>query len=86
MARPLYRFHMYYHMRQVLKRLQVPLPHEADLNASNNAYTNEEFFKICEGYNIPHDPMRYRGEKFYWTYQRGVKWLDDYIGPDSMIH
>ena len=29
--------------------------------------------------------MRYRDEKFYWTYQRGVHWPDDYIGPDSMI-
>ena len=28
--------------------------------------------------------MRYRDEKFYWTYQRGIKWLDDYISPDSM--
>ena len=28
--------------------------------------------------------MRYREEKFYWTYQRGVYWPDDYIGPDSM--
>ena len=28
--------------------------------------------------------MRYRDEKFYWTYQRGICWPDDYIGPDSM--
>ena len=28
--------------------------------------------------------MRYRNEKFYWTYQCGVHWPDDYIGPDSM--
>ena len=28
--------------------------------------------------------MKYRDEKFYWTYQRGVCWLNDYIGPDSM--
>ena len=28
--------------------------------------------------------MRYRDEKFYWTYQRGVHWPDDYICPDSM--
>ena len=28
--------------------------------------------------------MRYRDEKFYWTYQRGVSWPDDYISPDSM--
>ena len=28
--------------------------------------------------------MKYRDEKFYWTYQCGVHWPDDYIGPDSM--
>ena len=28
--------------------------------------------------------MRYRDKKFYWTYQRGISWPDDYIGPDSM--
>ena len=28
--------------------------------------------------------MRYRDEKFYWTYQHGITWLNDYIGPDSM--
>ena len=28
--------------------------------------------------------MKYRYEKFYWTYQRGVHWPDDCIGPDSM--
>ena len=28
--------------------------------------------------------MRYRDEKFYWTYQRGIGWPDDYIDPDSM--
>ena len=28
--------------------------------------------------------MKYRDEKFYWTYQRGVHWPDDYLGPDSM--
>ena len=28
--------------------------------------------------------MRYRDEKFYWSYQHGVGWPDDYLGPDSM--
>ena len=28
--------------------------------------------------------MRYRDEKFYWNYQHGVGWPDDYLGPDSM--
>ena len=30
--------------------------------------------------------MRYRDEKFYWTYQRGISWPDDCIGPESMTH
>ena len=28
--------------------------------------------------------MRYRGETFYWTYQHGIHWPDDYIARDSM--
>ena len=61
-------------MRQVLKRLQVPLPHESSFNASDNPYMSEEFFKICEDYGVPNDPMKYRDEKFYWTYQLSVVW------------
>ena len=45
---------------------------------------NSEFFKICEDYRVPNDPMKYQDEKFYWTYQHGVHWPNDYIGPDSM--
>ena len=81
-----YQFHVYYHMRRVLKRLQVPLPQEASFNAADNPYTKEEFFKICEDYKVPNDPMRYREEKFYWTHQCSIVWPNDYIGPDSMTH
>ena len=28
--------------------------------------------------------MKYRDEKFYWSYQHGIHWPNDYIGPDSM--
>ena len=28
--------------------------------------------------------MKYQDEKFHWTYQRGVGWPNDCIGPDSM--
>ena len=84
MIRSVYRFHIYYHVRRVLKRLQAPLPHETGFNAVDNPYTESEFFKICEDYGVPNDPMRYRDEKFYWTYQHGLSWPDDYIGLDSM--
>ena len=84
MIRSVYRFHVYYHVRRVLKRLHVPLRHETGFNAADNPYAESEFLKICEDYRVPNDPMKYRDEKFYWTYQRGVSWPDDYIGPDSM--
>ena len=84
MIRSVYRFHVYYQMRRVLKRLQVPLPHETGFNTADNPYTESEFFKICEDYRVPNDPMKYQDEKFYWSYQHGVHWPDDYLGPDSM--
>ena len=28
--------------------------------------------------------MKYRDQKFYWTYQCGIGWPNDHIGPDSM--
>ena len=73
-----------YHVRRILKKLQTPLPHKTSFNTADNPYTESEFFKICEDYGVPNDPMRYRDEKFYWTYQRGVGWPNDYLGPDSM--
>ena len=71
-------------MRRVLKRLQVPLPHETGFNTADNPYTESEFLKICENYRVPNNPMKYQDEKFYWSYQHDIHWPDDYIGPDSM--
>ena len=82
LVRSVYRFHVYYHIRRILKRLQVVLPHEANFNISDNPYTESEFYNLCHEYNVPSDPMRYRFEKFYGSYQTGG-W-EDYINPDSM--
>ena len=64
MIRSVYHFHIYYHIRRVLKRLQTPLPHETSFNVADNPYTESEFFKICEDYRVPNDPMRYSDENF----------------------
>ena len=84
MIRSVYRFHVYYHVRRVQKRLQVPLPHKTGFNVADNPYTESEFLEICENYGVPNNPMRYRDKKFYWNHQRSVHWPDDYLGPDSM--
>ena len=64
MIRSVYRFHVYYHVRRVLKKLRS-LPDETGFNAADNPYTESEFLKICEDYRVPNDPMKYRDEKFY---------------------
>ena len=43
MIRWVYRFHIYYHVRRILKKLQTPLPHETGFNAAYNPYTESEF-------------------------------------------
>ena len=60
------------------------MPHETGFNVADNPYTESEFLKICEDYRVPNHPMKYQDEKFYWSYQRGIGWPDDYLGPDSM--
>ena len=72
MVRSLYRFHVYYHVRRILKRLQVPLPHEAGFNAADNPYINKECFKICEDHDVPHNPMKYRSKNFLKPTSMGV--------------
>ena len=84
MIRSVYHFHVYYHVRRVLKRLQVPLLHETNFSAADNPHTKSEFLKICEDYRVPNDPMKCRDEKFYWTYQHGIGWPNDYLSPDAM--
>ena len=39
MIRSVYRFHVYYQVRRISKKLQVPLPHETSFNAADNPYT-----------------------------------------------
>ena len=51
---------------------------------ANNPYTSSEVLKICKDYRVPNNPMKYQDEKFYWTYQCGIHWPNDCIGPDSM--
>ena len=62
MIRSVYRFHVYYHVRIILKKLLVPLSHETGFNTADNPYTESEFLKTCENYGVP---MRYRAKKFY---------------------
>ena len=52
MIRSVYRFHVYYHIRRILNRLEIPLPYENSFNKYNNPYNREKFKKICVEYGV----------------------------------
>ena len=47
MIRSIYCFHVYYHIRRILKILEIPLPYENSFNQYNNPYNHEKFIGIC---------------------------------------
>ena len=71
MVRLTYRFHVHYHDRGVLKRLQVPLPYELRFNADDNPNSSEGFFKLYHENGVSHEPMSYQNMKFFGTHQHG---------------
>ena len=52
MIRSVYRFHVYYHIRRILNRLEIPLPYENSFNKYNIPYNHEKFKKICVEYGV----------------------------------
>ena len=59
MISSVYRFHGCYHVRRILKKLQVSLPDKTSFKTADNPYMSSEFFKICEDYGFPNDPEKY---------------------------
>ena len=52
MVRSIYRFHVYYHIRRILKRIEIPLLYENSFNKYNNLYNHKIFKKICHEYGV----------------------------------
>ena len=56
MIRSVYRFHVYYHVRRILKRLQIALPYQNGFIQFDNPYSKEAFLEICSEYGVDSDP------------------------------
>ena len=69
MIRSLYHFHVHYHIRKILKILEIPLPYENSFNQYNNPYNHEKFIKICGEYGVSNDLTKWRNQKFFSTRQ-----------------
>ena len=69
MIRSIYRFHVYYHIRRILKILEIPLSYENSFNQYNNPYNHEKFIGICSEYGVSNDLTKWRNQKYFSTWQ-----------------
>ena len=69
MIRSIYRFHVYYHIRRILKILEIPLPYENSFNQYNNPYNHEKFIGICSEYGVSNNLTKWRNQKYFSTWQ-----------------
>ena len=65
MLRSIYRFHVYYHIRRMLKILEIPLPSDNSFHPRKNPYNYEKFIKICGEYDL----TKWRNEEYFSTWQ-----------------
>ena len=59
MIRIIYRFHVYYHIRKILKILQIPLAYDNSFHKYNNPYSREMLMKICSKYGEIKDILQH---------------------------
>ena len=69
MIRSIYHFHVYYHIRRILKILEIKLPYENSFNQYNNPYNHEKFIGICSEYGVSNDLTKWRNQKYFSTCQ-----------------
>ena len=67
--RSIYRFHVYYHIRRILKILEITLPFENSFNQYNNLYNYEKFIGICSEYAVSNDLTKWRNQKYFSKWQ-----------------
>ena len=69
MIRSTYCFHVCYHIRRMLRMLEIPLPYENTFNQYNNPYNHEKFIGICSEYGVSNDLTKWRNQKYFSTWQ-----------------
>ena len=51
LARSVYRFYVYFHVRLILHDLGIPLPHEDGFSKVKNAYMKSAYYSTCNDYS-----------------------------------
>ena len=69
LVKSVYRFHVLYHIRRILKRLQVPLPYQNGFNQYKNPFSQENYLELCFEYGVDSDYSQWRNQYFFSTFQ-----------------
>ena len=56
LVRSVYRFHVYFHIRLILHKLGISLPHEDGFSNVKNSYIQSAYYSLCNDYGV--DPSR----------------------------
>ena len=65
LVRSLYRFHVYYHVRRILRRMAVPTPSEEGFDKYNNTYNLKEARRIADEYGCSANFHLYRNDFYF---------------------
>ena len=66
LVKVLYRFHTYYHIRRILKRMLVPTPSEYGFDKYNNAFSLENVRRIGDEYGCSTKNLEIYRNKYYF--------------------
>ena len=82
LVRSLYRFHTYYHVRRILKRMQTPIPSEDGFDKYNNAFSLSEIYRIGDEYGATTKNFQIYKDHWYFeviggihTHNNWSKWI-----------
>ena len=66
LVKALYRFHAYYHVRCILKRMSVPTPSEDEFDKYGNAFSLEQVRRIGDEYGFSTKDLAIYRNKYYF--------------------
>ena len=66
LVKALYRFHAYYHIRRILKRMLTPLPGEEGFDKYNNAFLLEQVRRIGDEYGVTTKSLGVYKNQYYF--------------------
>ena len=65
LLKSIYKFHVYYHVRRILKRLDIPLPHTKTFSKYSNPYDWSAYYAICNEYGVNPNNLWLTGDWMY---------------------